>query len=55
VAKKFNDIKGLHVFNRTPRNEKWETIRRREARNDVLATIFLLPLMYILLILGCAL
>ena len=36
------------MFNRKPRNEKWETIRKRELRNDIVGTVILVPMFYIL-------
>ena len=43
------------MFNRKPRNEKWETIRKRELRNDIIGVTILAPLMYIWTVLMCAL
>ena len=40
---------------RRRKNEKWETIRKREIRNDVLGAIILAPVLYIFLVIGCAL
>lgn len=36
------------MFSRKPRNEKWETIRKRELRNDIIGTVILVPMFYIL-------
>jgi hypothetical protein len=41
------------MFNRKPKNEKWETIRKRELRNDIIGVIILAPMMYILTVLMC--
>lgn len=43
------------MFNRNPRNEKWETIRKRELRNDIIGTIVLVPVMYVWVVLMCCL
>ncbi len=43
------------MFNRNPRNEKWETIRKREMRNDVIGAIFLVPMLYVFTVLMCCL
>ncbi len=34
------------------RNERWETIRKREKRQDIIAGIFLVPATYLLVVLG---
>ena len=41
------------VFNRKRKNEKWETIRRRERRNDIIFGIVTLPMMYVWIVLMC--
>ncbi len=38
----------MKIFSSPPRNEKWETIQKREFRNDVIGVIILAPMMYIL-------
>ncbi len=43
------------MFNRKPRNEKWETIRKREMRNDIIGAIVLVPMMYVFTVLRCCL
>ncbi len=43
------------MFNRKPKNEKWETIRKREATQDIVGAIILVPMMYILTVLMCCL
>ena len=43
------------MFNTSPRNEKWETIRKREMRNDIIGGIVLVPMMYVLTVLMCCL
>ena len=43
------------MFNRKSRNEKWETIRRRELRNDIIGAVVLVPVMYVWVVLMCCL
>ena len=45
----------LLMFNRKPKNEKWETIRRRELRNDIIGAVVLVPVMYVWVVLMCCL
>ena len=43
------------MFGKHPKNEKWEDIRRREARNEIIFVLLSLPALYLFLILGFAL
>ena len=35
------------IFRKVPKNEKWETIRRRELRNDIVFGVITLPVLYV--------
>jgi hypothetical protein len=35
------------MFNRCPKNEKWETIHQRQRRKDIVAVVIGAPIMYI--------
>ena len=43
------------MFSRKPRNEKWETIRKRELRNDIVFTILAIPAIYVFVVCMCVL
>ena len=43
------------MFNRRPKNEKWETIQRRQRREDLIAVVVGTPLAYVWVVLMCAL
>jgi len=38
------------MFNRVPRNEKWETIRRREMVKDTVFVILATPVAYVFVV-----
>ena len=42
------------IFRKIPKNEKWETIRKRELRNDIIFGIISIPMMYVLIVCMCA-
>jgi hypothetical protein len=42
------------IFRKVPRNEKWETIRRRELRNDIVLGVVTLPAFYVWVVFMCA-
>jgi len=43
------------MFKRKRKNEKWETIRARERRNDIIFGILSVPIMYVWVVLVCVL
>jgi len=43
------------IFNRSLKNEKWETIRARERRNDAIFGVLCIPIMYVWVVLMCVL
>jgi peptidoglycan biosynthesis protein MviN/MurJ (putative lipid II flippase) len=44
----------LPKLKRKSKNEKWETITKRQKRNDVIGLIVCIPMFYVLVILVCA-
>ena len=42
------------IFRKVPKNEKWETIRKREYRNDIVFGIITIPVMYVWVVCMCA-
>ncbi len=42
-------------FRKPPKNEKWETIRKRELRNDIVFTILAIPAIYVFVVCMCVL
>ena len=42
-------------FRKLPKNEKWETIRKRELRNDIVFTILAIPAIYVFVVCMCVL
>lgn len=42
-------------FRKRPRNEKWEVIRRRELRSDIIFTVLAIPAIYVFVVCMCVL
>ena len=42
-------------FRKPPKNEKWETIEKRELRNDIIFTILAIPAIYVFVVFMCVL
>jgi hypothetical protein len=43
------------MFNRVPRNEKWETIQLREAIQDAVFVVLAAPVAYVLIVMAMCL
>jgi hypothetical protein len=41
------------IFRKTLKNERWETIRKRELRNDVIFGIAAIPVAYVFVVCMC--
>ena len=44
-----------NLKSKPPKNEKWETIQRRELRNDIIFTIVAIPVIYVFVVCMCVL
>jgi len=42
------------IFRKTLKNEKWETIQKRELRSDIIFGIIAIPVMYVFVVCMCA-
>ena len=43
------------IFRKQLQNEKWEVIRRRELRNDIVFTVLAIPAVYVFVVCMCVL